>query len=203
MTNNKIMNLIKVAAVLLLLCGMVARPQAADSDDIGIAIGVTFGTQFFSGIENGCEESLSPGWGYVCDRAALVGSPYLRIEAAPHHSVIFAYRISGEYEQTYMHTSGREIRRPYSTSTGSLAYEYRAPFGGTGKEEAFIKAGYHFTEADLENPGPGDITHEMDGVLLGVGVVYNETLLAGYEYFDAGEDFDNGHLFYLGVEFSP
>lgn len=200
MTNNKIPNLIKVVAIVALLCGLSARPQAAD-DDIGVAIGFTFGMQFLTGVEDSCDAALEPGWGYVCDRAALVGSPYLRIEAAPQHSAIFAYRISGDYEQTWTHVSGRELRRPYSFSTSSLAYEYRAPFGGTGKEEAFIKVGYHSTKITGKDArGEGDVTEKRDGPLFGVGIVYDESLLGGYEYFDAGDDFEGAHLLYVGLE---
>ena len=204
MTNNKISNLIKVVAVFVILCGASARPQAANGGDTGdIAIGFTFGTQLFSGIRKSCEDLLEPRHivKAVCDRAALAGGPHLRIGLAPHHSIIFSYRISGDYEDTKTNTEGAEFTERYSSSTGSLAYQIRVPLGEFDTE-GFIKAGYHSTDFDVKDTSGDEFTVDRDGVLFGVGVVYNEHLLLGYEYFDAGDRIEGGHVLYLGAEFS-
>ena len=202
MTNNKISNLIKVVAVFVLLCGASAMPRAADGDR-DIAIGFTFGIQVLSEIRAACDSWLDQEiTGYVCDRAALAGGPYLRIGLAPHHSLMLAYRFSDEYEQTLKYSAGGVRTRPYSFLSPSIAYQYRLPLGGFDTE-GFLKVGYHFTEFEWDDSAEGKYTDDVDGVLLGGGLVYEENFVLGYEYsdFDAEGDI-NGHAFYMGAEFS-
>ena len=205
MTNNKISNLIKVVAVLALLCGLSARPQAAHGDDGHTAIGFTLGTQMMTKVREVCDEWLQRGGaGYVCDRAALVGGIHLRVGLDPHRSLMLGYRISDEYEQTFMYASSRPPNtRPYSFQSRSIAYQHRFPLGASDTK-GFLKVGFHFTEFEIDDNEVGEYTRNQDGVLLGAGLVYRENLIFGYEFSELEDNTNdtNGHAVYMGVEFT-
>ena len=207
MTNQKTSNIIKVAAIFLLLCGASARPQAADGSDTGdLAIGFTFGTQVLSNMREACDTWLQSGGGasYTCERAVLVGSPYLRVGLAPRHSLMFAYSFSSEYEQTFTRFNGSSYTVTRSLQSGSIAYQHRLPLGETDTE-GFLKIGYHFTEVKGDDSEDGKFSGDDDGVLLGAGIVYGDSFILGYEFLDyeEGDGIDiNGHSFYIGAEFS-
>ena len=205
MTNNKISNLIKVAAVFVLLCGASARPQEADGGDTGdVAIGFTFGTQVFSDVRKACDTWLQAGGAsYSCERAALVGSPYLRVALAPRHSLMVAYSLSSKYDQTFTRRDGSSYTLTQSLQSPSLAYQHRLPLDAD--IEGFLKVGYHFTKIKGNDSEDGKYTADDDGVLLGAGIVYGDHFILGYEFSDYEENDGidiNGHSFYIGAEFS-
>ncbi len=203
MTNNKILNLLKAAAVLLLLSGVSVRPSAAND---GIAFGVHAGYQGFSGVASLCENTakalamtLRTTVRYECDRATLMGGAHIRFQMAPQHSIVAAARISGDHELKFSTTNSVTI--PFSVTTGSAAYEYIAPIGGPDVE-GFLKAGYHFSDWEIDHEAINEgNTGDFNGFVLGAGLIYNETLIVGYEYFDAGDELEGGHALYAGVEF--
>lgn len=206
MSNNKISNLIKITAIFVLLCGASARPQAADGGDTGdLAIGFTFGTQVFSDVRKACDTWLQAGGAsYACERAVLVGSPYLRVVLAPRHSLMLAYSLSSEYDQTFTRRNGSSYTLTQSLQSGSIAYQHRLPLGGSDTE-GFLKIGYHFTEIKGDDSEDGKYTFDEDGVLLGAGIVYGDNFILGYEFSDYEENNGidiNGHSFYIGAEFS-
>ena len=203
MTNNKILNLLKVAAVLLLLSGVSVRPAGANE---GIAFGVHAGYQGFTGVGSLCENTAkaiataaTTIVSFECDRATLMGGAHIRFRMAPEHSIVAAARISGDHELKF--SSANTVTIPFSVTTGSAAYEYIAPIGGPDVE-GFLKAGYHFSDWEINHEALNeDNTGGFNGFVLGGGFRYNETLILGYEYFDAGEELEGGHALYAGVEF--
>ena len=210
MTNNKILNLLKVAIVLLLLSGVSMRPAAAN-DELGIAFGAHAGLQGFSGVASLCErlarETVNAiGRGsvrYECETSAFVGGAHIRLRIAPQHSIVAAGRISGDYDLKFNFSEGgREAVIPFSVTTGSVSYEYIAPLGGPDTE-GFIKAGYHTSEWEISHPELTEgNTGDFNGFMLGAGLMYDQTFVLGYEYLQADADLEAGHVFYAGAEFS-
>ena len=204
MTNNKISNLIKVASVLLLLSGVSVTPASAN-DESGIAFGVHAGYQGYSGVANLCETTARAAAlearqdvRYECDRAALMGGAHIRFRIAPEHSIVAAARISGDHELKF--SSANTVTIPFSVTTGSVAYEYIASLAPD--VDGFLKAGYHTSDWEVNHELLSEAaTGRFSGFVLGGGFRYNENLILGYEYFDAGDELDGGHAIYAGVEF--
>ena len=192
MINKKISNLIKVAAIFVLLCGASARPQAADDSGVGVAIGFTLGAQALTKTREVCEAERAQS--YECDQAALSGGPYLRVELAQRHSLMLAYRLTDKYEYTFT-TSRGTYTDSFSSASSSIAYQYRLPLGSSDTE-GFLKAGYHFTDFEFDTE-----TVDLDGLLFGGGLVYKENFVLGYEFLNLDDSFRDGHAFYMGVEF--
>ena len=204
MTNNKILNLLKAVAVLLLLCGMTARPQAAHEDGTsGVTWGITLGSQTFENVLSICQRHVQQplfGGSYVCSDRTLAGGPYLRI-GSNRHSLMFAYRFSADYERTFTYTLTGQVRTlPFSFRSGSLAYQYRFHPGGTDAFEAFIKAGIHHTTFETDDSVLGEYTGEGAGGLWGAGVILGENFIIGYENADIKGEPGNGIAIYVGFE---
>ena len=199
MLNNNILNKRGVAVALILLWACVANGE----DELEVALGVQLGAHGFTNVSHLCKANVRCTY----KLAAPTLAPYLRLELSPQHSVIAAYRLG--FNQKMEETNSTPITTSQVTTffttttpagftvrTTSLAYEFRPPLG-IPDWEAFLKIGYHnskLSAARAEDSG------SFGGILLGGGVVQNELLIAGYEYFDAG-DLEHGHYLYLGVEF--
>ena len=195
MTNNKILNMRRVAVALLLLWAGAANGE----DELKGAMGFQLGGHGFTNINYLCSGAS------LCtyDRTAWAGAPYLRMKLSSHHSVLAAYRVGGSQEVTperlSIPTSGGspifiKESKSFYVKTTSLAYEYRHPLEMSDLG-AFLKIGYHSSKLEQANN-----SDSFGGILLGGGFVLNDLLIAGYEYFDAG-DLEHGHYLYLGVEF--
>lgn len=201
MTNNKISNLIKAAAVLLLLSGVSVRPAAAND----IAFGVHAGYQGFTGVADLCETqaratalAATVNVNYECDRAALMGGVHIRLGMAPEHSIMIAARTSGDHELKF--SSASTITIPFSVTTGSVAYEYITSLAPD--VDGLLRVGYHTSDWEINHELLSEVaTGRFSGFVLGGGFRYNENLILGYEYFDAGDELDGGHAIYAGVEF--
>ena len=198
MTNNKILNMRRVAVALLLLWAGAANGE----DELKGAMGFQLGGHGFTNINYLCSGAS------LCtyERTAWTGAPYLRLKLSPHHSVLASYRVAGsqgvtpERFRSIQNLDGTtsfllvQESASFYVKTTSLAYEYRHPLGMPDLG-AFLKIGYHSSKLEQAND-----SDSFGGILLGGGFVLNDLLIAGYEYFDAG-DLEHGHYLYLGVEF--
>ena len=204
MTNNKILSLLKAAAVLLLLFGVSVRPAAAND----VAFGVHAGYQGFSGVASLCENLAKEAVRgrnltvrYECARAALMGGAHIRLRMAPEHSIMIAARTSGDHDLKFDFSPGSDVTIPFSVTTGSVAYEYIASLAPD--VDGLIKVGYHTSDWEIEHELLSEAeTGGFSGFVLGGGFRYNETIILGYEYFDAGDELEGGHALYAGVEFN-
>ena len=209
MANNKILDLLKVAVLCLLLCATSMKSFAENGDgELDVALGFQLGGHGFTGISsNLCpnlqRESKNNTCGYVRN-TALYGAPYLRLGLAPHHSVMVSYNLTDEIElKLTRFCIGQEPscvlagERPAFISLRSavMAYEYRTPLGALDLEGS-LKAGYHDSKFNRNGATVG-----VNGIVLGAGFVYDENILVGYEYLDAGEELKIRHSLYMGVEF--
>ena len=202
MTNNKALNPIKVVVVLLLLCGMMTKPWAAEGDDTGgVNLGFTVGAQTFEDAISVCDKHIQQTLGggtHTCQYRALAGGPYLRI-GSQSHSMMLAYRLSADYERTFRYTLTRQVRTvPFSFSSYSIAYQYRDHLAGPF--EAFFKIGRHNTKIETDDSIAGVSTGEGAGFLWGIGLVLNEGLILGYEHSAINGDIGNGRAIYLAWE---
>ena len=198
MTNNKILNLLKVAAAFLLLSGTWAMPIAANGDEeLGISIGVHAGRQSFD-VDVLCAKLQEEGsqTSHECYTAAWMGGMHIRFRIGEQHALVVTGRTSGEHEFKFTGRGG-ERTTPFSVTTGTAVYEYT--LGKSGSEGFFIRAGYHISDWEITNSvgrGAGDFS----GAVLGAGFKYSENFILGYEYFDGGDDLDGGQVFYVGAE---
>ena len=208
MINNKILNLLKVASILLLVCTVSVRSFAENGDDgLDVAVGFKLGVQGFTGAGDLCGNLLRETKKIVCtyERTALYGAPYIRLGLAPRHSVMASYNIADNHDlelrgntctsldDVSCQLAARDRTTSFQVSSAVLAYEYRTLLGPD--IEGFLKAGYHDSKLNRDAKMIG-----INGIVLGAGFVYDENILVGYEYMDAGEELKSGHALYMGVE---
>ena len=172
MTNNKISNLIKAIAIMV-----VSASSHADTAYFGLRLGVQYVPEF-------CD--IIPGWSSCHDNVAMA-NPYLRFNiAGPHNIEIGARATVSDYQMSFR---GGGILN-MNTSSWTMSYEVR-PFGGQEPGPLAVRLGWHYTTYNIQaiaaHAAAFDST-EDNGFIVGLGFDPFRHINLSFDYADWGGD---------------
>ena len=189
MTNNKILNLIKVVVVLA-----VSASSQAEQDT------VYFGLRL--GVQHVPELCKARSDWESCNDNAAIANPYLRFNiAGPHNIEIGARATLADYQGSI-----RGATNSMNSSSLSLSYEVR-PFSGQEPGPIAVRLGWHYTTYNFQglsfNPGTNSTDVSADstddnGFIVGLGFDPFRHVNLAFDYADW--DGDEAMSLMLGFE---